>query len=67
MCSCYACRHFSRAYIRHLVKSKEILGSTLLSIHNIQMLVQLARDMREAILGQHFASFAAERLTAIAM
>lgn len=65
-CACYACQHFSRAYIRHLVKSKEILGSTLLSIHNLQMLVHLAQEMRQAILDRRFASFAAERLPAIA-
>lgn len=64
-CGCYTCRNFSRAYIRHLVKSKEILGSTLLSIHNLQMLVHLAKDMRQAILEHRFSAFAAGRLAAL--
>lgn len=64
-CTCYACQNFNRAYIRHLVKSKEILGSTLLSIHNLHMLVHLAMDMRQAILEHRFATFAASRLAAI--
>jgi len=63
-CGCYACQHFSRAYIRHLVKSKEILGSTLLSIHNLHALVHLAIDMRQAILERRFADFARQRLAA---
>ncbi len=57
-CDCYTCRHFSRAYVRHLVKSREILGATLLSIHNLRMLVRLAADMRTAILRGEFAAFA---------
>ncbi len=61
-CACYACRHFSRAYLRHLTRSNEILGHQLLSLHNIRFLVSLAHRMREAILAGTFAAFAAEYL-----
>ena len=49
-CACYTCQNFSRAYLRHLVNQKEMLGGTLLSIHNIHTLLQLARELREAII-----------------
>jgi queuine tRNA-ribosyltransferase len=48
-CPCYTCRHFSRAYLRHLVKADEILAHVLLSIHNVHFLIELMRQMREAI------------------
>lgn len=49
-CACYTCQHFSRAYLRHLVKAKEILAPMLLTLHNIHFLVQHVRTMRAAIL-----------------
>jgi len=49
-CGCYTCRHFSRAYVRHLIVAKEMLAATLLSIHNIYTLLRIVREMREAIL-----------------
>lgn len=48
-CDCSACRRFSRAYIRHLFTSDEILGLRLLSLHNVHFLVRLMRDARTAI------------------
>jgi queuine tRNA-ribosyltransferase len=57
-CDCYTCQHYSRAYIRHLVAAKEMLAATLLSIHNIHTLVQLTREMRQAIIGNRFKDFA---------
>jgi len=48
-CDCTACRRFSRAYIRHLFTSDEILGLRLLSLHNVHFLVHLMRDARAAI------------------
>ncbi|MDX2254650.1 MAG: tRNA guanosine(34) transglycosylase Tgt [Pseudanabaenaceae cyanobacterium bins.39] len=54
-CSCYACQNFSRAYISHLVRSQEILGYTLLSIHNITELIRFTQQMRQAILDGNFA------------
>lgn len=49
-CRCYCCRHFTRAYIRHLLKADEILGASLLSIHNIHFLIRHVETMRYAIL-----------------
>lgn len=50
-CPCYCCQHFTRAYLNHLIRSREILGYTLLSIHNITELVRFTSRIREAILG----------------
>lgn len=58
-CGCYACRNFSRAYIRHLVVAKEMLGATLLTIHNLYTMLTLIHDIRAAILAGHFADFRA--------
>ena len=48
-CDCYACKHYTKAYIRHLITSDEALGGRLLSIHNIRFLVRLCEDLRKAI------------------
>ena len=48
-CQCYTCRHYSRAYIRHLIKSDEIFGLRLASIHNVHFLLNLMKDIRENI------------------
>jgi len=53
-CACYTCQHFSRAYLRHLTRSNEILGHHLISLHNVHLLVNLARRMREAIIAGRF-------------
>jgi queuine tRNA-ribosyltransferase len=58
-CSCYTCAHFSRAYLRHLVKASEILGHQLLSIHNLHMLFSLMRGLRAAIRSGTFDAVAA--------
>jgi queuine tRNA-ribosyltransferase len=63
-CGCYTCRHFSRAYLRHLIVAKEMLSGTLLSIHNIYTLVHLMQDVRGAIIAGNFARFAADFLAA---
>jgi len=59
-CGCYTCRLFTRAYLRHLINAREILAATLLSIHNLHTLIQLASDMRSAILGGTFDHFVKE-------
>lgn len=61
-CTCYACAHFSRAYVRHLVKAGEILAHQLLSLHNLHLLLTLMQEMRAAILDGTFAAYAAEFL-----
>ena len=48
-CDCYTCTHYTRAYIRHLIKTGEILGARLLTIHNLRFLVRLMENVREAI------------------
>jgi queuine tRNA-ribosyltransferase len=48
-CSCYACRHYSRAYIRHLIRADEMFGLRLTTIHNLHFLVHLMDQVREAI------------------
>ncbi len=62
-CSCYACRHFSRAYLRHLVMAKEILGLHLASVHNLHFMLSLMEEIREAILDGHFATLKDEFLS----
>jgi len=64
-CTCYTCRHFSRAYLRHLIQAKEMLASTLLSMHNIHTLLQLTREMREAIGQGTFEAYAEAYLAAM--
>lgn len=59
-CTCYTCQNFSRAYLRHLIAAKEMLSATLLSIHNLHTLLQLGRDMRQAILEGKFDAFVQE-------
>jgi len=61
-CFCYACKNFSRAYLRHLVLAKEILAATLLTIHNLNTLITLMTDIRVAIIQRRYAQFAAEFL-----
>ena len=53
-CDCYACKHYTRAYIAHLFHAKEMLAGTLASIHNLRFIVKLVDDMREAILNDTF-------------
>lgn len=62
-CTCYTCRHFSRAYLRHLMVAREMLASTLLSIHNIHLLLTLVRSAREAILAGQYEQFATSFLS----
>ena len=61
-CTCYTCQNYSRAYIRHLIQSGEMLSGTLLSIHNIHTLLNLVRNLRQAIFDGQFDSFASQYL-----
>ena len=49
-CDCYCCRHYTKAYLRHLINAGEMLGAMLLSLHNITYLNRLMRGLRQAIL-----------------
>lgn len=64
-CGCYTCRTFTRAYLRHLIVAKEMLSATLLSIHNLHTLVQLAKNMRVAISEGRLQSFADEYMAGL--
>jgi queuine tRNA-ribosyltransferase len=61
-CACYACRHFSRAYLHHLQKSNEILGARLNTLHNLHYYQELMRALRAAIEGGGLARAAARLL-----
>jgi queuine tRNA-ribosyltransferase len=55
-CGCYSCRNFSRAYLRHLIKSDELLGLRLTTIHNVHFLMELVREIRTSIGNGCFAA-----------
>ena len=59
-CDCYACRHFSRAYIRHLMKAEEITGARLASIHNLRFLIRMMEEIRQAIMEDRFLDYRRE-------
>jgi len=59
-CDCYTCKNYSRAYLRHLYKSNEILSSMLLTNHNLHFLVKLMANMRDAIEKDIFSEFKSE-------
>ncbi len=56
-CDCYACKHFSRAYLHHLHRAGEILGARLNTIHNLHYYLQLMREMRASIDAGRFREF----------
>lgn len=56
-CNCYTCKHFSRAYLNHLINTNEILGSALMTLHNITFYQDLMRTIRTAIEQQNFEKF----------
>jgi queuine tRNA-ribosyltransferase len=62
-CPCYTCRHFSRAYLHHLFQVDEMLGPTLLSIHNIAFYLRLMAEIRTAILEKRFDRYQASFLS----
>ena len=56
-CDCYACKNYTRAYIRHLITSNETFGARLLSIHNIRFLIRLTEEIRESIKNDNFLEY----------
>ncbi len=56
-CDCYTCQHFSRAYIRHLLKAEEVLGQRLCTIHNLRFLIRLMEEMRAALRAGTLAAY----------
>jgi len=59
-CDCYCCKNYTKAYLRHLFKANEMLGHRLMSIHNIQFLVNLTTKAREAIKEDRFLEYKKE-------
>lgn len=59
-CDCYACKNYTKAYLRHLINAGEMLGGMMLSLHNITYLNKLMRDARNAILEDRFTEFREE-------
>jgi queuine tRNA-ribosyltransferase len=59
-CECYACRNFTRAYLRHLLNVEEILGLRMVSVHNSHMYLKVMRDIREHIAAGTFAEYRKE-------
>ena len=56
-CDCYTCRNYTRAYVRHLIKTDELFGMRLASIHNVYFLLDLMRNVRKAIMDDQLLEF----------
>jgi len=61
-CTCYTCQNYTRAYVAHLFHGKEMLAGTLASIHNLHFIVNLVKDIRQAIKEDRFSEFKEEFL-----
>ena len=61
-CDCYACKNYTKAYIRHLITTNELLGGRLLSVHNTRFLIKLTEDLRCAIKEDRLLQFRDEFL-----
>lgn len=59
-CDCYCCRNYTRAYIRHLVKANEILAARLITTHNLHFLLDLMKQVRQAIMEDRLLDFRKE-------
>ena len=61
-CGCYVCKNYTRAYLSHLFRAKEMLGATLASIHNVYFITNLVKKMRQAIIDGNFEEYKKEFL-----
>ncbi len=61
-CECYACKNYTRAYVAHLFRVKEMFAGTLASIHNLYFLTKLVSDMRKALIEDNFSEYKADFL-----
>ena len=61
-CGCYTCKNYTKAYLNHLIRAKEMLASTLLTIHNEYFIVNLVSKMRQSIIDGNFNEFKNEFL-----
>nr|MDQ3397977.1 tRNA-guanine transglycosylase [Deinococcota bacterium] len=61
-CGCYTCRHYSRAYLRHLIKADELLARTLTTVHNLHFMAALCAGIRQALREDRFTEMKREWL-----
>ena len=61
-CDCYTCAHYTKAYIHHLFKAKEMLSATLCTIHNERFIIRLVDRIRESIIAGDFDELRADVL-----
>ena len=61
-CDCECCKHYTKAYIRHLIVAEETLGQRLLSIHNLRFLIKIAENTRKSIKEDKFLEYKKEFL-----
>ena len=54
-CACYTCMHYTRAYVAHLFRAKEMFAATLASVHNLYFIVNLVEEIRQALLTGEYA------------
>ncbi|MBT8047585.1 MAG: tRNA guanosine(34) transglycosylase Tgt [Xanthomonadales bacterium] len=66
-CDCETCRHYSRAYVKHLERCNEILGARLMTVHNLKVYQRLMQGLRDAIEADNLADFTAEYLEKAAL
>ena len=66
-CDCYTCRNYSRAYIRHLIKADETFGIRLTTNHNLHFLLNLMKQVRQAIMDDRLGDFRDEFFEAYGM
>jgi queuine tRNA-ribosyltransferase len=64
-CDCYACKNFTRAYVRHLYRAGEILAARLCSWHNLRFLVKMMRNARNAIIEGSYPEFRSKTLAVL--
>ncbi|MFC1623627.1 tRNA-guanine transglycosylase, partial [Patescibacteria group bacterium] len=61
-CECYTCKNYTKAYLSHLFRAKEIIANTLATIHNLYFINKLVADIRQSILDDNFNEFKKEFL-----
>jgi queuine tRNA-ribosyltransferase len=61
-CPCYTCKNYTRAYLAHLFRGKEMLGGTLATIHNLYFIINLVKEIRHSIVDDNFNEFKNEFL-----
>ena len=67
MCGCYTCKNYTRAYLSHLFRAKEMLAATLSSLHNVYFLTHLCMDARDALIAGNFEQFKNEFMDSYAL